>query len=211
MRKLFGTCVIALGLVTACSGGAEDSTEAHVASEREALVLSKCDYRYECPLAGDSAFAKEVAHRDAGVDGSQSMMKLGGACKAEHIRLEAGGRASYSSDGSHAISWKLGEDSLTFCEGDTCIECTMIDAPPSTSSSKGASGGNGTSGGRCKGSASSCYDRPAGSCGAQDGCYAGWHVRWNGDLEFECKGSAEGCHSFRDERSCEKQSGCSWE
>ena len=63
----------------------------------------------------------------------------------------------------------------------------------------------------CAGLARRCSTLTAGSCGSQDGCTFSSHVRWNGDLEFECDGWAKTCSAYTSKVDCLNQSGCSWE
>lgn len=118
---------------------------------------------------------------------------------AESVALKTGETAELAWTGDKS------EFSVEFPSGGV-FACTLsddADDPDIDSQSSGSEG-------YCDGYASSCEGRGAGSCSSQDGCYAGWHVRWNGDLEFACNGVSEGCSSIHSEDGCNTQDGCRW-
>jgi hypothetical protein len=199
--------------IVACSDDSEEDA-ARKASELAALetkVLASCNYRYTCERV-ESPLFPHVWSPDAGME--EEMHRWSdGQCVASDIQLAAGGKGVYttyidasdpsSGTTSHPVTWKIEGAVFQVCESDDCVKCTVLNPPDAPNGEKKE--------GKCTGSSSSCYGRAAGSCGSQEGCYAGWHIRWNGDMEFECKGSSDSCSSFSSETSCKRQDGCRWE
>lgn len=180
-----GAIVAACLALAACASRTESESESD--QTQSAWSVTSCTGTFDCPI--DGATTRTTLRRD------------GDACYAGTVRLDADGRADVS---GAAWTWSATEKGFSMCSGDaSCITCTGV-APPATKPKPAKEKS-------CQGAPPSCSGRVAGTCAGLRGCYAGWHVLWNGDLQFVCKGSAHACDSFDDESSCERQSGCRWE
>ncbi|MBX3198525.1 MAG: hypothetical protein KF894_10365 [Labilithrix sp.] len=194
MRK--STVVVGLvvsAMLLACSSQDEAVTEAEPGSTASAQsAVERCDGAFRC--AGPTGEAETRLERHDG------------ACYAGGLRLDPGG--TVTADGLSA-SWSETDTGFEVCADGECIQCASNDPVPPVPATPGASSSP-KSKGSCSGVASSCWGRAAGSCAGQQGCYGGSRIRWNGNLEFECKGSPRSCSSFSSRTSCEQQLGCGW-
>jgi len=173
---------VVLGSLSLLACSSED--EAATGSQTSAQsAVQRCSGRFICAGSAETRLERH-----------------GDGCYAGALRLEPGG-AAVAEDLTG--SWHETSNGFEVCADGECLECVSTEpAPAAAPTSKG---------GTCTGYASSCIGRPAGSCGTQQGCSLGSHVRWNGDLEYECEGSARSCSSFGSEESCNNQTGCHWE
>lgn len=175
---------VALALV-ACSGGPEPTAEGNTDSHATAQsAVSECSGDFRC--------------RGGGHDSTTTLERRDGNCHAGAFELRPDGAAT-SDD--VAASWRETSKGFEICSDGACLDCVATE--PSAGASPSAK--------KCTGLSSTCTGRAAGSCSAQAGCYAGWRIRWNGDLEFECKGASSGCSMMHSEESCARQAGCAWE
>lgn len=151
-----------------------------------ASLTAYCAGEYTCEAPGVEAFTTTLSrHEDT--------------CYAGQAALGDDGLV-YFEDGSIA-TWTGDARRFQICIDGDCLTCQGDAAPaPSPESS-----------GQCTGYPTSCSSRSPGSCAVQEGCSMQFRVRWNGELEPYCGGSADSCSSFDSQFECEDQSGCSWE
>lgn len=171
----------------ACSGGADEASAKAPVSAQARAAITACSGTFRCDSASGSR--------------TTTLTRASGVCRAGAVRLDDGGHADV--DGA-SWSWSAEGDTLRVCDGAaTCVTCRSVVSSPEPEAREEAR--------TCRGAQPSCYGRAAGACAEVAGCYGGWHVRWDGELEFECKGSASSCASFGSQGSCETHLGCSWE
>lgn len=152
-------------------------------------LIETCDGEYECSAGADSY--SYVLARNA-----DDECLLDGA-----LALYADGSTTWSDTGeSDGLTWTGTAAAFDLCGAAACLHCSRTSPPVAPSSS----------GGRCTGSAPSCYGRGAGSCSTVDGCHLQSHVTWDGDIEYECGGSSTSCSSYYSAGGCTGQSGCHW-
>lgn len=111
----------------------------------------------------------------------------------------------------------IGEDCLEefYCVGWTQCSPTnkcelwqqTLDCHAPNPSSTSAS----TSSQSCKGTASSCSSRAAGTCAGQDGCTFTMHTHADGSYTNTCDGTPTSCSFITTEAACGRQDGCTWQ
>lgn len=176
---------LALPLFACSAGAADPGSPPDGDPAAVATALARCEGVFVC--RGGGGAATTTLRRDEG------------ACFAGRIRLDDGGAAE--ADGE-PMTWSIRDDGFDVCaSGGACMACR-----PATPSSPSADEHEK----ECQGLAWSCSNRAPGTCSDQLGCFAGSRIRWNGELEFECKGSPRSCSSFTSQSSCARQDGCTW-
>jgi len=161
-------------------GSSDDNTSSR------AGLLERCSGTYQCDLLDGTTLSVPLARN------AQSCV-LG-----ESIILEEAGRVRLSDEPEVAgLTWSGDAATFSICEGSECISCAL----PSESSAP--------TGGKCTGSPRACSSLGAGTC-TLDGCSFSSRVLWNGDIEFECSGSARSCQNYSSKGLCERQTGCGW-
>lgn len=184
-RTGFFLASVVIGTLLVGCGDDDDADAASSASAQS--VVEQCSGDFRCTQAGVEPFVTRLERQH-------------GACFAGRAELLPDG--TIDADEALSATWRETDVGFEICADSECLQCVPI-APRSPNSTPSAAG-------KCGGSPSGCYGRSAGSCGTQDGCYGGSHIRWDGGLEWECKGSPNSCSRFSSKSSCEKQEGCSW-
>lgn len=181
--------VLLAPLVVACSSGSTEDT----ASTTAQPLVAACAGKFTC-TGGDKPIKPALTKTSAGCD-------VGG------IHLTPDGNASDDSGGHY--TWSGDTADFKVCLDGQCLDCkndvALAPAPPPAASPSSSGGG------KCTGSAYSCDGLGAGYCSSQSGCYGHEHVKWNGDLEWECAGVEDSCSSMPGPKSCANQRGCTWQ
>ena len=200
MRHFFAILLL-VPTALACSSS-DETPESTGISELELSVFKSCDLEYECSFAPATPLERAISHRDAGL--RLTLLKTTDGCNAAHVAMRRDGSVSYTEGAPEATGrWRIENEQLVVCsDRDGCARCRMINLPSVGGESAGKS---------CTGSAWSCQAGVPPNCSQQRGCYAGWHVRYDGSLQAECKGSAQPCSDMSSEQECAKQAGCRWQ
>ncbi len=174
--------------LVACAAEEELAPPPFETTQNAQRAIASCTGDYSCLDSAGARFAT-------------SLERAGDRCLAGKVELDDDGAARV---GDVAWTWAASADGFDVCDrAARCIRCT------STSPARAKKPDAETR--ACGGYASSCSGRAAGTCSSQRGCIAGSHLRWDGSLEFECKGSPSSCASFGSAESCSAQLGCQWE
>src|SRR5262245_3258554 len=125
----------------------------------------------------------------------------GSDCAVGDVLLHVDGSISAPGVDTNGFEWSGDVTSFDICAPDgSCLTCQRPDEPADSPAEPAL---------ECSGFPPSCSSLVPGSCSTVDGCYLGFHVRYDGSMEPECKGVSEGCSYMYDEYDCERQ-GCIW-
>jgi hypothetical protein len=186
--------ILFIGLFTslhlvAC-GGDDDKEGSSGKAASAQTVVERCSDVLSCTYGGETS--------------AVTLQRHDGVCYAGQVRLEAGGQAVAN---GMSAEWKATSSGLDVCSDGDCFHCAAPTPAPSASSA----GPTSVPAGKCTGVPMSCYGLGESTCDDQRGCSGNEHVRWDGDLEFECSGTARECELFVSQDRCEKQGGCHWQ
>ena len=180
-KKVLASWFLLLAAAAGCSSATEDTD---VASES---VVARCDGAYTCNARFDGGSPESTSFH----------MSSTGECFGGELRFNPDGTLVKPDGGTG--TWQGNAAGFQLCEGDitTCRRCER-----ETDSTANAEH-------KCEGTPDSCGSQPSGWCTSVVGCYVHEHVRYNGEREAECAGSARACDQMSGEKLCKEQ-GCTW-